>query len=188
MHRRHVTYPQGREATQYRPKGIMIKSIAWATDGSPSARRAFTVAKELARAHESRLLILHVQETGITRARLLADVNDHVPVSLERVVEQLRAEGIDAELAVGEASDGAAHRTILDLAEEADVDLIIVGNRGHGATCRPHARQCRATATSGRAIPGVAGSFVPRHPHHHRTQKWVLIPMAPQSPRTASST
>jgi nucleotide-binding universal stress UspA family protein len=127
-----VTYPQGREATQYRPKGIMLKSIAWATDGSPSARQAFTVAKELARVHESRLLILHVQETGITRARLLADANDHIPVSLERVVEQLRAEGIDAELAVGEASDGAAHRTILDLAEEADVDLIIVGNRGHG--------------------------------------------------------
>jgi len=110
----------------------MIKSIAWATDGSPSARQAFTVAKELARAHESRLLILHVQETGITCAGLLADRNDHIPGSLERVVEQLRAEGIDAELAVGEAPDGAAHRTILDLAEEADVDLIIVGNRGHG--------------------------------------------------------
>jgi nucleotide-binding universal stress UspA family protein len=110
----------------------MIKAIAWATDGSPSARQAFTVAKELARAHESRLLILHIQETGITRAGLLADVNDHVPVNLESVVEQLRTEGIDAELAVREASDGAAHRTILDLAEEADVDLIIVGNRGHG--------------------------------------------------------
>ena len=67
MHRKHVAYPQGQEATQYRPKGIMIKSIAWATDGSPSARRAFTVAKELARAHESRLLILHVQETRIVQ-------------------------------------------------------------------------------------------------------------------------
>src|SRR5215213_3747299 len=131
MHRRHVTYPQGREATQYRPKGIMLKSIAWATDGSPSARQAFTVAKELARVHESRLLILHVQETGITRARLLADANDHITVGLERVVEQLRT-----------------------------------------------------TATSGRAVPGVAGYFVPRRPHHQWTQKWVLIPMAPQSPTT----
>jgi hypothetical protein len=83
----------------------MIKAIAWATDGSLSARQAFTVAKELARAHESRLLILHIQETGITRAGLLADVNDHIPVNLERVAEQLRTEGIDAELAVGEASD-----------------------------------------------------------------------------------
>lgn len=69
--RKNAAYSQGRVATRCQPKGITIKSIAWATDGSPSARQAFTVAKELARAHESRLLILHVQETGITRAGLL---------------------------------------------------------------------------------------------------------------------
>ena len=110
----------------------MIKTIAWATDGSPAARQAFTVAKDLALAHDSRLVILHVQETGITRAGFLADVNDHIPAALERVVTQLSNEGIDAELVVGESLDGAAHRTILDLAEEADVDLIVVGNRGYG--------------------------------------------------------
>jgi len=110
----------------------MIKTIAWATDGSPAARQAFTVAKDLALAHDSRLVILHVQETGITRAGFLADVNDHIPVALERVVTQLSNEGIDAELVVRESLDGAAHRTILDLAEEVDVDLIVVGNRGYG--------------------------------------------------------
>jgi hypothetical protein len=49
----------------------MIKPTARATDGSASARQAFTVAKEPTRARESRLLILHVQETGITRAGFL---------------------------------------------------------------------------------------------------------------------
>ena len=98
---------------------FMIKVIAWATDGSPTARHAFSVAKDLARMHAARLLVLHVQETGITRAGLLADENDHIPVALERVVTQLRDEGIDAELVVGNAPDGgcivdqsdrAAHR------------------------------------------------------------------------------
>jgi nucleotide-binding universal stress UspA family protein len=110
----------------------MIKSIAWAADGSPTARHAFIVAKDLARAHAARLLVLHVQEAGITRAGLLADENDHIPVALDRVVTQLRDEGIDAELVIGKARDGAAHRAILDLADQADVDLIVVGNRGHG--------------------------------------------------------
>jgi nucleotide-binding universal stress UspA family protein len=110
----------------------MIKSIVSATDGSPTARHALTVAKGLARTHAARLLVLHVQETGITRAGLLADENDHVPAALERVVTQLRDEGIDAELVIGEARDGAAHGAILDLAEQADVDLIVVGNRGYG--------------------------------------------------------
>jgi nucleotide-binding universal stress UspA family protein len=110
----------------------MIKRIAWATDGSPTALHAFTVAKDLARAHAARLLVLHVQETGITRAGLLADENDHIPLALERVVTELRDEGIDTELVVGKARDGAAHRAIHDLAEQADVDLIVVGNRGYG--------------------------------------------------------
>jgi Universal stress protein family len=39
--------------------------------------------------------------------------------------------GIDAELVVGKARDGAAHRAIHDLAEQADVDLV-VGSRGYG--------------------------------------------------------
>jgi nucleotide-binding universal stress UspA family protein len=111
---------------------LMIKTITWATDGFPSARQAFTVAKDLALAHDARLLILHVQETGITRAGFLADANDHIPVALERVVTQRSNEAIDAELVVGESLDGAAHRAILDLAEQAEVDLIVVGNCGYG--------------------------------------------------------
>jgi hypothetical protein len=73
-----------------------------------------------------------VQELGITRAGILVDTNDHVLVGLERTVEQLRAEGIDAELLTGKAPAGGAHRMILELAESAHVDVLVVGNRGHG--------------------------------------------------------
>jgi hypothetical protein len=61
------------------------------------------MAKDLARTHAARLLVLHVQETGITHAGFLADENEHIPVALERVVTQLRNEGIDAELVAGKA-------------------------------------------------------------------------------------
>ena len=45
-----------------------MKTIAWATDGSPAARNALTTAKHLAHLAGARLLVLHVQESGITRA------------------------------------------------------------------------------------------------------------------------
>ena len=53
----------------------MIKVIAWATDGSPSARRALSVAKDLARAHGARLLVLLVQGTGLTRKGFFNDAD-----------------------------------------------------------------------------------------------------------------
>jgi nucleotide-binding universal stress UspA family protein len=109
-----------------------VKTIAWATDGSPSARNALTTAKHLARIAGARLLVLHAQELGITRAGFLVDRNDHMLVALRRMVEQLRGEGIDAVLARGETSAGGADKLILELAQKADVDLLVVGNRGHG--------------------------------------------------------
>jgi nucleotide-binding universal stress UspA family protein len=110
----------------------MIKVIAWATDGSASARRALSVAKDLARAHNARLLVLHVQGTGPTRKGFFNDVNPRLVAALDRVADQLREEGFQAELVVGKIADGDQHRRILELAKEADVDLIVVGNRGHG--------------------------------------------------------
>lgn len=110
----------------------MFTTIAWATDCSPAARNALTAAKHLAHATGARLLVLHVQELGITRAGILVDTNDQVLVSLERTVEKLREEGIEAELLTGKAPAGGAPRMILELAEEARVDVLVVGNRGHG--------------------------------------------------------
>lgn len=109
-----------------------MQTIAWATDGSPSARNALTTAKHLAHTTGARLLVLHVQELGITRAGFLIDRNDHVLVALRRIVEQLREEGTDAELATGAAPAGGADRVIVELARKAHVDLLVVGNRGHG--------------------------------------------------------
>jgi nucleotide-binding universal stress UspA family protein len=55
-----------------------------------------------------------------------------VVVALHHLVEQLRDEGIDAALATGEAPAGGADKPIVELAQKADVDLLVIGNRGHG--------------------------------------------------------
>jgi nucleotide-binding universal stress UspA family protein len=73
-----------------------------------------------------------VQELGITRTGFLTDRNDHVVAALHHLVEQLRDEGIDAVLATGEAPAGGADKPIVQLAQKADVDLLVIGNRGHG--------------------------------------------------------
>jgi nucleotide-binding universal stress UspA family protein len=111
---------------------MVFTTIAWAADGSPSSRNALTAAKQLVQATGARMLVLHVQELGITRAGLLVDTNDHVLVSLRDTVVQLRKEGIEAELTTGKAPAGGADRMILELAEEAGVDILVIGNRGHG--------------------------------------------------------
>jgi nucleotide-binding universal stress UspA family protein len=117
---------------KHRKKEDLMKTIAWATDGSPAARNALTTAKHLAHLAGARLLVLHVQELGITRTGFLTDRNDKVVVALHHLVEQLRDEGIDAVLATGEAPAGGADKSIVQLAQKADVDLLVIGNRGHG--------------------------------------------------------
>lgn len=110
----------------------MFTTIAWAADGSYPANNALIATKHLARATGARMLVLHVQELGITRHGLLVDSNDHLLVGLGHIVEQLREEGIAAELVTGRTAAGDAARVILELAEETGVDLLVVGNRGHG--------------------------------------------------------
>ena len=109
-----------------------MKTIAWATDGSPSAHNALTTAKHLAHLTGARLLVVHVQELWISRAGFLVDRNDRLVAALHQLVEQLRGEGIDAMLATGEAPAGGSDKLIVELAQKADVDLLVIGNRGHG--------------------------------------------------------
>ncbi len=140
----------------------MIKVIAWATDGSPSARRALSVAKDLARAHDARLLVLHVQGTGLTRKGFFNDANPRLVAALDRVAGQLREEGFQAELVVGKIADGDQHRRILELAKEADVDLIVVGNRGHGPS--PASFSVASPSACSRPHRCPYCSFLPRRP------------------------
>jgi nucleotide-binding universal stress UspA family protein len=114
----------------------MFKTIAWATDGSPSALNALACAKELARETGAKLLIVHVEESLIGRTGILTDSHEAVLKALHRLADELQDEGIDAVVASGWGPAGSTARLILDLANEAGADLIVVGNRGHGPLAR----------------------------------------------------
>jgi nucleotide-binding universal stress UspA family protein len=107
-------------------------NIAWATDGSPSALNALTVATGLARRIGAKLAIIHVEEVIIGRGGIFVDPNDAALAALHRTAQQLRDEGIDTTVSVSRAPASKAAETIIELATEAGAEMIVVGNRGHG--------------------------------------------------------
>lgn len=123
-----------------------ISTILHPTDGSPSAKKALDLACELARDHDARLILLHVQRhTGrgsvpeeleqfeklehmhITEADLLAEAARSI---VETAKDDAKAHGIKDFEATIEIGDPG--RTILKTAADKKVDLIVIGSRGLG--------------------------------------------------------
>jgi nucleotide-binding universal stress UspA family protein len=104
----------------YQERRVVFKTIVWATDGSPSALNALTVAKRLAREADAKLVIVHAKEAFIGNSGILLDSDEELLRALQHTAERLHGEGIDAELAVGRAAAGGTAR------------VIVLGNRGHG--------------------------------------------------------
>lgn len=111
----------------------MFTKIAWATDGSESSFDALPLAKRLARATGGKLTIIHVQEVTVSLAGVVVQDNDAALAALRRTVQQLRDAGIDTGLLTAKATPRDVPRRLLDLAEIADADVLVVGNRGHGS-------------------------------------------------------
>ena len=111
----------------------MFETIVWATDGSELADRALPYVKELALANGSRIVAVHANELLRGRfggAPLIADEPD-VREQIERQVEELKAEGFDAELKVNSGTADIAE-LVAYAAAQVDADLIVVGTHGHG--------------------------------------------------------
>jgi nucleotide-binding universal stress UspA family protein len=111
---------------------VVYTTIAWATDGSPSALNALTVATGLARQFGAKLVIIHVEEVALGRGSIFVEPNEAAVAALHRTAQQLRDEGIDTTVSVSRVPASAAAQAIIDLAAEAGADMIVVGNRGHG--------------------------------------------------------
>jgi nucleotide-binding universal stress UspA family protein len=117
----------------------MYASIVVGTDGSESAGEAVRQAVELAARLGARLDVVSAYEP-VSRSRLRADARP-VPEDREWVVnpradvDATLREAADVARAAGVATETYARQgdpadAILDVAEERDADLIVVGNRG----------------------------------------------------------
>jgi len=119
-------------------KGVVgWEKILLATDGSSRSRKAADRALELAQIYGSELLVVSVQDfpaaiRGVApreRLELLKICEDHVAEVIQRAEAlQIKAEGIILE--------GTAYTAIADLAQENQVNLIVMGSHGKAGLSR----------------------------------------------------
>jgi len=117
----------------------MFKRIVVGTDGSDTATQAVRQAVGLARAVGARLELVSAyepvpeQRLAEERRNAPADMQwaisprEDVDATLEAAASIAREEGVEVELSPRQGDPADA---ILDVAEEHDADLIVVGNKG----------------------------------------------------------
>ncbi len=129
-----------------------IKSILYASDLEPGARQAFRLAISLSRQHDAEITFLHVIEPlgrgaeNIIKSyvgdELVKELQDASLDSLktrvkERLLRFYRQELDEANGPVVRVTprveEGPANVVILDIAEQMDADLIIMGTRNHSS-------------------------------------------------------
>ena len=117
----------------------MFGSIVVGTDGSETAGEAVRQATELAKAVGARVhLVSAFEPVGNQRLReerqqvpedmqWMVNPREDVEATLNEAAEQIKEAGVDVETF---ARQGDPADAILDVAEENNADLIIVGNKG----------------------------------------------------------
>lgn len=113
----------------------MTRSILCGVDGSTDARLALRAAAQLSAQLDARLVVAHVVQVLVQSPRLgpativpLGAELDAGKNLLEHVLEEEGLADVDRKVVYGFPADRLA-----DLADEEDVELIVVGSRGRGA-------------------------------------------------------
>jgi len=117
----------------------MLGSIVVGTDGSDTAREAVKQATELASRLGSKLFLVSAYEP-VPEGRLrderqdvpqdmqwMVNAREDVESTLRDGAETIKGAGVEVETF---AREGDPADSILDVAEEKDADLIVVGNKG----------------------------------------------------------
>ena len=116
----------------------MYKSLVVGTDGSSTAGIALRAAIELAGALGATLHIVHAHKlvdaaflgpevAGVDFGSTNVAIRDDSVRICEAAVAEAKVAGVEAE---SHSATGDAAGALLDVAEEVDADLIVVGNRG----------------------------------------------------------
>jgi nucleotide-binding universal stress UspA family protein len=109
----------------------VFERIVVAVDGSPRSEKTIPVAVDLARRYGSSVTIVHAREYERYEG---SDVDLGPPIPAEelvqRVVATFRDAGLEAEGVIRRVSSGRTADQIVDVADDAKADLIIMGTRG----------------------------------------------------------
>ncbi|SDY10040.1 universal stress protein [Halobellus clavatus] len=111
----------------------MYDRILVPTDGSDASQGAIDHAIELASQYDATVFALYVVDTAAYSSlemgsEVVAEaLREEGNTAVEAVVDAGEAAGVDVETDV---RNGVAHQSILDHADEHDVDLIVMGTHG----------------------------------------------------------
>jgi nucleotide-binding universal stress UspA family protein len=108
----------------------MFKTVLFPVDMSPEAKQAATVAVDIVKHHQSRLVLLSVVETaGDAEAPAEQASPEAVAQLLAQVKDMFAQQGIESEAI---ERQGQPAFVICDVADELEADLIVMGCRGVG--------------------------------------------------------
>lgn len=109
----------------------MFNTILFPIDRSRESQEAIAVAIDLVQKYQSKLLLLSVIETPDLDAEVLEDPAMQSPDAIDQLLHSAQAifakRGISAEILQRE---GKPAFTICDVADELNVNLIVMGSRG----------------------------------------------------------
>jgi nucleotide-binding universal stress UspA family protein len=112
----------------------MYRKILLAYDGSPGADRALSAGLELARLHQAQLWALAVEESLPRFSATIDEYQEEKAYAdrrygqiLERAKSQAAAAGLDLKTLL---RAGHPAKTIVEVAQEGNFDLILVGHSG----------------------------------------------------------
>ena len=121
----------------------MYDTVLVPTDGSDHAARGVDYGMDLAAEHGAELHVLFVVDEsvyGTTPAlssyeAFLEELEEQAEDITEDLVEEATGRGIDTTLSVRR---GVPHDTICRYADQADIDVIVMGKRGAAGVEPPH--------------------------------------------------
>jgi nucleotide-binding universal stress UspA family protein len=111
----------------------MFNKILFPLDRSREAQEAIAVVIDLVQKYQSKLILLSVVETPDLDAEVIDDPVMQSPAAIDQLLHSAQAlfanRGIQAEILQRE---GKPAFTICDVADELNVNLIVMGSRGIG--------------------------------------------------------
>lgn len=107
----------------------MFKTVLFPVDMSPEAQQAADTVAELVKLHQSRLVVLSVVEESSGSSQSHQSSPEAVAQLLSQAKDRFAQTGIAAEVM---ERQGQPAFVICDVADELNVDLIVMGCRGVG--------------------------------------------------------
>ncbi len=109
----------------------MFEHILVAVDGSPRSEQTIAIATDMAQRYASSVTVVHVREYERYEG---SDVDMGPPISGEQlvddVVKRFSDAGLEARGELRRVSSGETPQQIVEIAQQVEADLIILGSRG----------------------------------------------------------